>query len=87
MTQPSVYASYPSLRYRAVLVTGGGSGIGAAIVEQFALQGARVAFLDRDANSSQTRAATTATPALRPMSRRKLESSASREQWSTSLAL
>ena len=40
------YASYPSLRGRVVLVTGGGSGIGASLVEQFALQGAKVAFLD-----------------------------------------
>ena len=40
------FASYPSLRDRAVLVTGGGSGIGASLVEHFALQGARVAFLD-----------------------------------------
>ena len=40
------YAQYPSLEGRSVLITGGGSGIGAAIVEQFALQGARVAFLD-----------------------------------------
>ena len=31
---------------RPVLVTGGGSGIGAALVEGFAGQGARVAFLD-----------------------------------------
>jgi NAD(P)-dependent dehydrogenase (short-subunit alcohol dehydrogenase family) len=40
------FASYPSLRDRAVLITGGGSGIGASMVEQFALQGAKVAFLD-----------------------------------------
>jgi NAD(P)-dependent dehydrogenase (short-subunit alcohol dehydrogenase family) len=39
-------AIYPSLRGRAVLVTGGAGGIGASIVEHFAAQGARVAFLD-----------------------------------------
>jgi D-xylose 1-dehydrogenase len=46
MTQSEGFAQYPSLHDVVVLVTGGGSGIGAALVEQFALQGARVAFLD-----------------------------------------
>src|SRR6266446_9371513 len=41
-------ARYPSLAQRTVLVTGGASGIGAAIVEAFCEQGSRVAFLDRD---------------------------------------
>ncbi|MFN3668234.1 MAG: SDR family NAD(P)-dependent oxidoreductase [Brevundimonas sp.] len=39
-------ASYPSLKDRLVVVTGGGSGIGAGLVEGFARQGARVVFLD-----------------------------------------
>ncbi|XAH24994.1 SDR family oxidoreductase [Xylophilus sp. GW821-FHT01B05] len=39
-------STYPSLRGRPVFVTGGGSGIGAAIVSAFAEQGARVAFID-----------------------------------------
>ena len=39
-------AIYPSLRGKRVLVTGGGSGIGAGIVEAFAQQGADVTFID-----------------------------------------
>lgn len=39
-------ASYPSLADKTVLITGGASGIGASIVEAFANQGTRTAFLD-----------------------------------------
>jgi D-xylose 1-dehydrogenase len=48
------YANYPSLRGRAVLVTGGASGIGAAIVAEFARQGARVAFFDVQDEAAET---------------------------------
>ena len=39
-------ARFPDLEHRSVLITGGGSGIGAALTEGFARQGARVAFID-----------------------------------------
>jgi NAD(P)-dependent dehydrogenase (short-subunit alcohol dehydrogenase family) len=37
---------YPDLKDRSVLITGGGSGIGAALTEGFVHQGAKVAFID-----------------------------------------
>src|SRR5258705_7082270 len=40
------FASYPSLQGRVAFVTGGGSGIGASIVEHLCAQQARVAFVD-----------------------------------------
>ena len=42
------FASYPSLRGLTVFVSGGGSGIGASIVEHFAEQEAKVGFVDID---------------------------------------
>lgn len=45
--------SYADLADRVVLITGGASGIGAAFVRAFAAQGARVAFLDIDAQAGE----------------------------------
>ncbi|MEM1363030.1 MAG: SDR family oxidoreductase [Pseudomonadota bacterium] len=44
-----VGASYPSLKGRGVIITGGGSGIGMYLVEAFCAQGARVGFVDINA--------------------------------------
>lgn len=39
-------ALFPDLKDRSILITGGGSGIGAALTEGFVRQGSRVAFID-----------------------------------------
>jgi NAD(P)-dependent dehydrogenase (short-subunit alcohol dehydrogenase family) len=44
-------ATYPSLQGKVVLVTGGGDGIGAAMVDAFSKQGAEVFFVDIDATA------------------------------------
>ena len=46
MSQKSSGAIYPDLEGKSVLVTGGGSGIGAAIVRAFVRQKAKVGFID-----------------------------------------
>ncbi|KAF5719296.1 amidase [Fusarium globosum] len=42
----AAHATYPSLRDKTVLITGGAEGIGAATVELFTLQGSQVIFID-----------------------------------------
>ena len=44
----SEVASYPSLKNKVVLITGGAEGIGESIVESFLDQGSKVAFLDKN---------------------------------------
>src|ERR1700742_4591310 len=50
---PPSRATYPDLAGKSVLITGGGSGIGAAFTESFAHQKSKVAFLDIAAEPSQ----------------------------------
>src|SRR5260370_13386183 len=46
MSRPRRFAQYSSVEGAGVLIPGGATGIGAAMVEQFALQGSKVAFVD-----------------------------------------
>lgn len=49
----SKLARHPGLKGRSVFVSGGGSGIGAAVVEAFVDQGCKVAFVDIDEAKSE----------------------------------
>ena len=49
----TTFARYPSLADRAVLITGGATGIGAELVAQFVAQGAKVGFIDIDVPAAQ----------------------------------
>jgi NAD(P)-dependent dehydrogenase (short-subunit alcohol dehydrogenase family) len=51
MSSPYGSVRYRSLESRSVLITGGASGIGSAMVEAFVDQGSRVSFLDVDASA------------------------------------
>lgn len=48
------FAIYPSLKDKAVVITGGASGIGAEIVKAYAQQGSKVGFLDLHESNSKT---------------------------------
>lgn len=54
MEQQSEFATYPSLRNRVVLITGGATGIGEVLVESFTAQSAQVIFLDINDEAAQT---------------------------------
>ncbi len=45
--RPPLSVRFPELAGKSVLITGGASGIGAAVAEGFVMQGARVAILDK----------------------------------------
>ncbi len=60
-------AIYPSLVDRTVLITGGATGIGATLVEAFAEQGAKVGFIDIEADAGAALTARLAAARCAPM--------------------
>src|SRR5271165_1197659 len=66
MSAAPQFAVYPSLRDQLVLITGGATGIGASIVEHFALQGSQAAFLDVDQKNAEQLVASLSTICLHP---------------------
>jgi NAD(P)-dependent dehydrogenase (short-subunit alcohol dehydrogenase family) len=50
----TAFAGYPSLKDRTVLITGGSTGIGMTLVQEFAAQGARVGFIDIDVAAAES---------------------------------
>jgi NAD(P)-dependent dehydrogenase (short-subunit alcohol dehydrogenase family) len=65
MSAQTASAVYPSLAGRTVFVSGGASGIGAALVARFAGQGCRVAFCDIDDVAAQALLGTLAPATVR----------------------
>lgn len=63
--KPQAFARYPSLQDRVVFISGGATGIGACLVEQFVAQGARVGFVDIAVAEGQALAARLATQAAK----------------------
>ncbi|HEX8787402.1 MAG TPA: SDR family oxidoreductase [Telluria sp.] len=64
--QAFVYATYPDLAGKCVVITGGGSGIGGELTTAFASQGARVYFLDIAEGASRQLEAALAGSAIAP---------------------
>jgi NAD(P)-dependent dehydrogenase (short-subunit alcohol dehydrogenase family) len=63
-------AIYPSLRNKRVVITGGGTGIGAGLVTGFARQGAEVIFLDIQEHESRALVAELRDSPIQPVFRR-----------------
>ena len=51
------FATYPSLKGKSIVITGGASGIGKEIVLAFAEQGAKIGFIDFDRDAGEALAA------------------------------